>query len=112
MADLAKVIETLKAEGVNDEGVATFITDLNNMMAQKIQVELISVLDTEEEMVRLNELPEEQMQEELAALYKKKTGKDIADVSDEVLDGFVTGFLTEYHKQKLEEQGNKGQSPT
>ncbi|OGY22062.1 MAG: hypothetical protein A2126_01080 [Candidatus Woykebacteria bacterium GWB1_45_5] len=107
MADLKKVVEILKAEGVNDEGVATFITDLNNMMAQKIQVELISVLDNEEEMARLNELPEEKMNEELATLYKKKTGKDIADVSDEILDGFVTGFLTQYHKQKLEEQSSK-----
>jgi uncharacterized protein YehS (DUF1456 family) len=107
MADLAKVIEILKAEGIKDEDIATFVTDLNNMMAQKIQVELISVLDTEEEMARLNDLPEDQMQEELAALYKAKTGKDIADVSDEILDGFVTGFLTEYHKQKLEEQGQK-----
>jgi len=107
MADLAKVIEILKAEGIKDEDIATFVTDLNNMMAQKIQVELISVLDTEEEMARLNDLPEDQMQEELAALYKAKTGKDIADVSDEILDGFVTGFLTEYHKQKLEEERPK-----
>lgn len=107
MADLQKVVQILKENGVSDEAAATFITDLNNLLAQKIQVELISVLDTEEEMARLNSLPEDQMQEQLAALYKQKTGKDIADVADEILDGFVTGFLTEYHKQKLEEQGSK-----
>ena len=107
MADLEKIVQILKAEGLKDEAIGVFIVNLNNMLAQKIQVELVSVLDTEEEMARLNDLPEEQMQEELTKLYKDKTGKDIADVSDEVLDGFVTGFLTEYHKQKLEEQGSK-----
>lgn len=107
MADLQKVVQTLKDNNVTDEAIATFIVDLNNLLAQKIQVELISILDSEEEMARLNELPEDQIHEHLAALYKQKTGKDIADVADEVLDGFVTGFLTEYHKQKLEEQAEK-----
>lgn len=107
MADLQKVVQTLKANNVADEAIATFIVNLNNLLAQKIQVELISVLDSDEEMARLDALPEDQMHEQLAAIYKQKTGKDIADVADEILDGFVTGFLTEYHQQKLEEQGQK-----
>ncbi len=106
MADLGKVIKTLQENNVSEDAIATFVADLNNLLAQKIQVELISVLDNEEEMAKLDKLPEDKMQEELAALYKQKTGKDISVVSDEILDGFVTGFLTEYHKQKLEESKN------
>lgn len=104
MADLQKVIDVLKENGVEEKDVGIFIENLNNLLAQKIQVELISVIDDEKEMTRLDSLPEDQMQGELAAKYKEKTGKDIADVSQEILDGFVTGFLTQYHKQKLQDQ--------
>ncbi|OGY25307.1 MAG: hypothetical protein A2Z11_03035 [Candidatus Woykebacteria bacterium RBG_16_43_9] len=104
MADLERVIKVLQENNVEDKAIGTFIENLNNLLAQKIQVELASVLDSDEEMSRLDKLPEDQMQGELAALYKEKTGKDIAVVSQEILDGFVTGFLTQYHKQKLEEQ--------
>jgi hypothetical protein len=103
MADLEKVVKILQENNVDDKAIATFIENLNNLLAQKIQVELISVLDEEKEMARLNSLPEDQMQDQLAQLYKEKTGKDISVVSQEIIDGFVTGFLTEYHKQKLEE---------
>lgn len=104
MANIQKVIEVLKENKVEDKAIAAFIENLNSLQAQKIQTELISVLDDEKDMARINELPEDQMQGELAALYKQKTGKDIGIVSDEILDGFVTGFLTEYHKQKLAEK--------
>lgn len=104
MANIQKVIEVLKENKVEDKAIAAFIENLNSLQAQKIQTELISVLDDEKDMARINELPEDQMQGELAALYKQKTGKDIGVVSDEILDGFVTGFLTEYHKQKLAEK--------
>src|SRR4030042_3700848 len=104
MADLQKVIDTLKENNVKDEAIAEFVTDLSTLVAQKVQVELTSVLDTDEEMARLDALPDDEMKEQLAALYKEKTGKDIVDVTDEIVDGFVTGFLTEYHRQKLEEQ--------
>ncbi|HEX9916870.1 MAG TPA: hypothetical protein VGB16_03955 [candidate division Zixibacteria bacterium] len=104
MADLEKVINILKENKVEDKVIATFIEGLNNLLAQKIQVELISVLDNEKDIARLNELPQDQMTEELAKVYKAKAGKDIAIVSQEILDGFVTGFLTQYHKQKLEEK--------
>ena len=101
MSNLQKVVEILKENKVEDRAIAVFIENLNNLHAQKIQTELISVLDDEKDMARINALPEDQMQGELAALYKKKTGKDIGVLSDEILDGFVTGFLTQYHKQKL-----------
>ncbi len=104
MANIQKVIEVLKENKVEDKAIAAFIENLNSLQAQKIQAELISVLDDEKDMARLNDLPEDQMRGELAALYKQKTGKDIGIVSDEILDGFVTGFLTEYHKQKLAEK--------
>lgn len=104
MADLEKVIKVLQENNVEDQAIGTFIEDLNNLLAQKIQVELVSVLDNDEEMARIDKLPPDQMQGELAAVYKEKTGKDIATVSEEILDGFVTGFLTEYHKQKLHGQ--------
>jgi hypothetical protein len=99
MADLQKVIDTLKENNVKDEAIAEFVTDLSTLVAQKVQVELTSVLDTDEEMARLNALPDDEM--------KEKTGRDIVDVTDEIVDGFVTGFLTEYHRQKLEEQGKQ-----
>ena len=105
MADLEKVVKILKDNGVNDEAAKTFIINLNNLLSQKLYVEIATVLDDEAEMARLDKLPPPQMQEEIAALYKQKTGKDVAIVSEEILDGFVTGFLTEYHKQKL--AGNK-----
>lgn len=105
MADLEKVVKILKDNGVNDEAAKTFIINLNNLLSQKLYVEIATVLDDEAEMARLDKLPPAQMQEEIAALYKQKTGKDVAIVSEEILDGFVTGFLTEYHKQKL--AGNK-----
>lgn len=101
MADLEKVVKILKDNGVNDEAAKTFIINLNNLLSQKLYVEIATVLDDEAEMARLDKLPPSQMQEEIAALYKQKTGKDVAIVSEEILDGFVTGFLTEYHKQKL-----------
>src|SRR3989304_7587859 len=104
MADLERIIKVLQENNGEEKAIGTFIENLNNLLAQKIQVELASVLDSDEEMSRLDKLPEDQMQGELAALYKEKTGKDIAVVSQEILDGFVTGFLTQYHKQKLEEQ--------
>jgi len=104
MTELEKVVKILKENDVKDEAIATFVTNLNELLAQKIQVELTSVLESEEEMARIDKLPPEQIQDELAAVYKQKTGKDIAVVSNEILDGFVTGFLTQYHKQKLEEK--------
>ena len=104
MANIQKVVEILKENKVAEQAIAVFIENLNNLHAQKIQTELISILDDEKDMARINALPEDQMQGELAALYKQKTGKDIGIVSDEILDGFVTGFLTEYHQQKLAEK--------
>ena len=104
MADLEKVIKVLQENNVADKDIAGFVLELNNSLSAKIYTELISVLENESEMARLDKLPPDQMQGELAALYKEKTGKDIAVVSEEILDGFVTGFLTEYHKQKLHGQ--------
>ena len=104
MADLEKVIKVLQENKVADKDIAGFVLELNNSLSAKIYTELISVLENESEMARLDKLPPDQMQGELAALYKEKTGKDIAVVSEEILDGFVTGFLTEYHKQKLHGQ--------
>ncbi|MEX0621512.1 MAG: hypothetical protein WD187_00755 [Candidatus Woykebacteria bacterium] len=101
MADLNKVIKILKENGVKDDDARTFIINLNNLLSQKLYLEVATALNDEKEMSRLNSLPPEEMKVEIAKLYKQKTDKDVAAVSDEMLDSFVTGFLTQYHQQRL-----------
>lgn len=104
MANLEKVIKVLQENGANDEEAKNFVIKLNNLLSQKLYVELITTINDEKDRERLDKMSENEAHEQMQKLYKEKTGKEFKTVSDEILDGFVTGFLTEYHKQKLAEK--------
>jgi hypothetical protein len=104
MADISKVIQTLKDEKVDEKSITDFVVSANNMLAQQIQIEIVTTLG-ETDFERLNAMNESTAHGEISKRYKEITGKSIEQKSDEMLDGFVTGFLTEYQKQKL--QGKK-----
>lgn len=103
MANLGDVTRILKEEGVSDEDIAKFIVNLNNLVAEKMQLEIASVFE-EQDAAEIDQMGEDQGIDEVYKRFKEKTGKDVETVRAEVVDGFVTGFLTEYHKQKLREK--------
>ena len=104
MADLNKVIQILKENKVEDEDIGKFILDLNNMVSEKVYIELVGVLD-EKDFAEINDMTEDKGKEEVHRRFQEKTGKSVDDLTVDVVDGFVTGFLTEYHKQKLSGKG-------
>ena len=101
MADIDKIIKTLKDEQVDDKSSAQFISGINNFLAQQVQVAVIATLG-ETDFARLDKMNETDAHVEIARRYKEITGTSIEQKSNEILDGFVTGFLSEYHKQKLQ----------
>ena len=103
MADIDKIIKTLKDEQVDEKSIAKFISGINNLLAQQIQMEVVATLG-EADFAELDKMNETDAHTEIARRYKEITGRSIEQKSDEVLDGFVTGFLSEYQKQKLAEK--------
>ena len=103
MADLNRVVQILKDNKVEDKDIAAFITNLNNIMAQQIEIELISTLG-EKDFEELNKMSEATAHEEISKRYKEISGNSIEQKSDQMLDGFVSGFLTEYQREKLKEK--------
>jgi len=103
MADLNRVVQILKENKVEDQAIAEFITNLNNVMAQQIEIELISTLG-EADFAQLNKMDETTAHAQISKRYKEISGNSIEQKSDQMLDGFVSGFLTEYQRQKLKEK--------
>ena len=103
MADLNRVVQILKENKVEEKDIAAFITNLNNVMAQQIEIELISTLG-EDDFAKLNKMDEATAHVEISKRYQEISGNSIEQKSDQMLDGFVTGFLTEYQRQKLKEK--------
>lgn len=106
MADLNRVIQVLKENGVDEKSIGQFVVSLNNMLAQQIEMEIVSTLG-EKDFEELNKLEEAEAHAEISRRYKEATGVAIEQKTEEILDGFVTGFLTEYQRGKLQEK--KGQ---
>ena len=104
MADLTGVVKTLREEKVDEKAIADFVVSVNNIHAQQIQIELSTTLG-EKDLARLNSMDEATAHTEISKRYKEITGTSIEQKSNEIIDGFVTGFLSEYQKQKL--QGKK-----
>lgn len=105
MADLNRVLQVLKENKVDDKAIGKFIIGLNNMLAQQLEIEVVTTLG-EKDFEKVNKLPEAQAHAEIVKRYKEITGMPIEQKSQEILDGFVTGFLTEYRQGKP--PGKKG----
>ena len=103
MADLNKVIKTLKEKNVADKAIGEFVIDLSNMLATQVQLDIVSVLE-EKDFAEIDKMENSKAQVEIGRRYKEKTGTSLEQKSDEILDGFVTGFLTEYQREKLKEK--------
>lgn len=103
MADLNKVIKALKEKNVADKAIGEFVIDLSNMLATQVQLDIVSVLE-EKDFAEIDKMENSQAQVEIGRRYKEKTGTSLEQKSDEILDGFVSGFLTEYQRQKLKEK--------
>lgn len=103
MADLNRVIEILKENKVDEAAIGQFVVSLNNMLAQQIEMEIVSTLG-EKDFKALNELEEKEAHKEISRRYKIATGVTMEQKTQEILDGFVTGFLSEYHRGKLQEK--------
>ena len=101
MADLTGVVKTLREEKVDEKTIADFVVSVNNTHAQQIQIELATTLG-EKDLAILNSMDEATAHKEISKRYKEITGTSIEQKSNEILDGFVTGFLSEYQKQKLQ----------
>jgi len=106
MADLDKVVAVLKENKVDDKAIGEFIVNLNNLLAQQIEIELVAALG-EADYANLNKMDERKAHAEISRRYKEITGASIEQKMDQMLDGFVSGFLAEYEKEKL--QGKKNQ---
>ncbi len=99
MADLNRVLQVLKENNVDDKAIGQFVTGLNNMLAQQLEIEIVTTLG-EKDFEKLNKLPETQAHAEIVKRYKEITSVPIEQKSQEILNGFVTGFLTEYRQGK------------
>ncbi|MEX0616900.1 MAG: hypothetical protein WD231_03780 [Candidatus Woykebacteria bacterium] len=104
MSDLNQVITILRENKVADDEIAQFVVNSNNLIAEKMMVEITMALD-ERDASEIDKMSDAQGQEEVYKRFREKTGKDIEDVRSEVVDAFVSGFLTKYHQDKL--QGKK-----
>ena len=101
MADLDKVVNVLKEKNVPDKDIGQFIVGLNNMLAQQIEIEIVAALG-EKDFEELNTLDEKTAHAEISRRYKEITGGSIEQKTDQMLDGFVSGFLAEYEREKLQ----------
>lgn len=100
MADLDKVAAVLKENNVDDKAIGEFIVNLNNTLAQQIEIEIVAALG-EVDFAQLNNLDEKSAHAEISRRYKEVTGSSIEQKMDRMLDGFVSGFLAEYEREKL-----------
>jgi|SRR3989344_7703298 len=100
MADLDKVVNVLKENNVDEKSIGEFIVNLNNTLAQQIEIEIVAALG-EEDYAKLNTMDEKTAHEEISRRYKEITGASIEQKMDQMLDGFVSGFLAEYEREKL-----------
>lgn len=99
MNPLDKVIEILKKEGLNDEQIAKFIENLNNAIAQKVHMELISAL-TEEDLAEVEKAKDDEVDLTINQLYKERTGQEASDIGDRALEDFIETFLADYERKK------------
>ncbi len=105
MENLDKVVKILQENKVDDKAIGEFIVNLNNTFAQQIEIELVSALGNAD-YAALNKMDEKTAHAEISRRYKEITGASIEQKMDQILDGFVSGFLAEYEKEKL--QGKRG----
>lgn len=103
MAELNRVIQVLKENNVDEKAIGNFVVSLNNMLAQQIEMEIVATLG-EADFEELNKLEEAKAHTEISRRYKEATGASIEQKTNEILDGFVTGFLTEYQRGKLQQK--------
>lgn len=97
VADLSRVVQTLKENNVEDQHIAEFIKELSILIGQQIEIELTSAL-RERDFAELNEMDEDTAHKEISKRYKEITGTSIEQKSDQLVDAFVCRFLTEYQR--------------
>ena len=96
---LNKAIEVLVARGYTDEQIAQFCADLSKAAFTGAYTKVLETLSNEE-VNRIEALPDEGVEAEVRKLYKEKTGEDLQAVMDSFFTRFSDGFLAEYEKQQ------------
>lgn len=104
MANFEQIVKVLKENKVEDKEIKDLIVNLNNTFAQQIEIEIVATLG-EKDFADLNKLGEKTAHAEISRRYKEITGSSIEQKMAQMMDGFISGFLADFEKQKL--QGKK-----
>lgn len=99
MAKLDSVLEILKKEGLQEEQIGEFVTNLNNTIAQKAHMEIIAAL-TEEDLAEIETAKDEEVNLLIGKLYEQRTGKNVEEIGDSALDTFIETFQADYERRK------------
>lgn len=104
--NLDNVVETLEKEGLSEKQIGEFVVNLNNLVAQKVHVEIMSAL-TEEDLAEVETATDAEANETISRLYEHRTGSTVDELGDQALDGFVETFLANYEVEKSKEKDKK-----
>ena len=99
MNKLDGVLEILKKEGMKEDQIGEFVTNLNNTIAQKTHLEIISAL-SEEDLAEIETAKEDEVNLLIAKLYEQRTGKSVEEIGDLALDAFIETFQADYERRK------------
>ena len=99
MNKLDGVLEILKKEGMKEDQIGEFVTNLNNTIAQKTHLEIISAL-SEEDLAEIETAKEDEVNLLIAKLYEQRTGKSVEKIGDLALDAFIETFQADYERRK------------
>ena len=103
MNKLDSVLEILKKEGMKEEQIGEFVTNLNNTIAQKTHLEIISAL-SEEDLAEIETAKEDEVNVLIAELYEQRTGKSVEEIGDSALDTFIETFQANYERRKTQQR--------
>lgn len=94
-----QVIEVLAKQGLSDEQISDFLVDLTKAGFAHLMTKAVEHL-SQEDLERIESLPEGESQAEIKRLYKEKVGKDPEEEMQTFFAKFSEGFLAEYEKQQ------------
>lgn len=103
MNKLDKVIEILKTEGLQEQQIGEFIANLNNTIAQKVHLEIMTTL-TDSDLAEVEAAKEDEVNLLIAQLYEQRTGESVEKIGDQALDNFVETFQADYERRKANEK--------
>lgn len=94
-----RVVDILNKEGYSEEQISDMIADLTKTATTKFYAEAMALF-SDEELDKIENLPEEEANDFIVKTYSEKTGKDPELAMQQFLDTFAEGFLEKYYEDK------------